>query len=113
MADEFFIVDLRREFRGKPYITFWRPKNANYAYPLPWSGRYLRADIDAAGGYYAAKEGRSLVRFAVPCEVAERLGSPPGPGMVDGDVGPVVVNNAANRKALREAAVNAAFARAV
>lgn len=40
---EFFIVDLRPEWRGNPYVTLWRPDDAGYAYPLPWAGRYSKA----------------------------------------------------------------------
>jgi len=100
----YFIADMRRSFHGNPYITFWRPKNAGYAYPLPWSGRYTKADVDASRGYYNAIEGGRLIRCAVPCEVVEEIAEPPGPGMIDGNVGPVVYNTAANRKSIRAAA---------
>jgi hypothetical protein len=104
MAQEYYIADMRPEWRGKPYITFWRPKDAGYAFPLPWSGRYAAETVIAGGSYYTLREGRSLIRFAVPVEAVERIATAPKPRDIDGDVGPVVANNGANRRALRAAA---------
>lgn len=103
MTDEYFIVDLRPEFARNPYVTFWRPKNAGYAYPLSWSGRYGKAEVIEGGSYYTKREGRSFTRFAVPCAIVEALAVAPKPGMIDGDAGPVVVNDASRRTALRKA----------
>lgn len=103
MADQYFIVDLRTEFARKPYITFWRPENGGYAYPLAWAGRYGKAEVIDGGDYYTKREGRSHIRFAVPCAIVEQLAVAPAPGMIDGDAGPVVVNDAGKRKALRKA----------
>ncbi|CEG08746.1 hypothetical protein BN961_02164 [Afipia felis] len=105
---EFYICDLRREFSGNPYITVWRPKNAGYAYPLPWAGKYSRAQVIDGGDYYTNRVGRSLVRFAIPCAVADKLGVQPAPKMVDGNVGPVLPNTAEVRSALRRAALKTA-----
>jgi len=104
---EFYVVDMRPSFRDNPYVTFWRPKNAGYAYPLPWSGRYSAETIEAGAGYYAERDGRSLIRFAAPCDQVDKLGTDPGPGMIDGDVGPVIVNSVENRRRLRRMATNA------
>lgn len=105
MAEEPFVIcDLRKEWSWRPYVTFWRPNNANYAYPLSWSGDYSKETVDKNAGYYTEKDGRSYLRFAVPRAVAEALSEPPRPGDIDGDVGPVVLNNEANRRALRKAA---------
>ncbi|WP_313194646.1 hypothetical protein [Shinella zoogloeoides] len=105
MADEPFVIcDLRKEWSWRPYVTFWRPKNSNYAYPLSWAGDYTKAEVDAQAAYYTEKEGRSLVRFAIPRSVAERLSEAPAPGIIDGDAGPVVVQTPENLRKLRAAA---------
>lgn len=105
MSDEpYLICDLRAEWKGKPYITFWRPNNANYAYPLSWAGDYSKATVDAQPRYYTAKDGRTLSRFAVSRIVAESMAEAPEPGRIDGDAGPVVKNSGVNRRNLRKAA---------
>lgn len=107
IAEEaFYIVDVRQEFKGRPYITVWRPKNAGYAYPLAWAGRYTREQVDAQPGYYHKRRYRSaraLDRYPVPCSVVERLAVAPAPGVVDGDAGPVLPNHPAIRAALSRA----------
>ena len=104
--DEFFIVDVREGFNGNPYITLWRPGNAGYAYPLPWAGRYTRAEIEGRPGYhYKKRDGRTrtLDRYPVPCDVVERHAVAPAKGLIDGDAGPVLPNTAEVRAALRRA----------
>lgn len=103
MSAEFFIVDLRPEWRRLPCIMLWRPNNAGYAYPLPWAGRYSEATVIAGKSYYTQTEGRRHTRFAVRCDVVEKLAGEPPPGIVDGDAGSVVLNTGANRIALRKA----------
>jgi len=103
---EFFIVDLRPEWCRNPYVTLWRPNDAGYAYPLPWSGRYSKQAVDEGGSYYFGSEGhgRQIHRFPVPCDVVERLSTAkPAAHMIDGDVGPVVPNAAEIKKALKAA----------
>ncbi|KRE08146.1 hypothetical protein ASE61_00580 [Bosea sp. Root670] len=103
-SPEFYIVDLRHDWLRRPCISFWRPSNAGYAYPLTWSGRYGEEQVRHGSGYgacYRKEEGGKLVRFAVECSVVEAMGVPAPPKIVDNDVGPVVLNTAANRKALR------------
>ena len=104
--DEFFIVDVREGFKSNPYITLWRPNNANYAYPLVWAGRYTRAQIEEAPGYYYKKRyghKRTLDRYPVPCSIVEKYGVDPAKGLIDGDTGPVIPNTPEIRKALRRA----------
>lgn len=96
----FYICDLRPQWRKQRYITFWRPENKGYAWPLPWSGKYTAAQIDESPDYYTKKEGRYFTRFAVPCAVVEVMGGPPGDRDVDGNVGPVVFNTPGNRSRL-------------
>lgn len=106
MSDMFYVVDLRPEMMRK-YVTFWRPNDAGYAWPLPWAGKYDKARIDADGSYYCnTNGGKNLVRFPVPCEIVESLagGRMPDPGDVDGDVGPVLRNSLKVRRKLRSAA---------
>ncbi|WP_398480899.1 hypothetical protein [Tardiphaga sp.] len=105
MADLFYICDMRKEWLRKPYITFWRPSNAGYAYPLSWAGKYDLDEMAAAARYYWIKNTRGLVRFPILCRVAELYGVPPGPGMVDGDAGPVIPNTKQLRATLRAAAM--------
>lgn len=102
---EFYIVDLRSSWTKRPYVTLWRPDNAGYAYSLPWAGKYDEARVRAGGDYYTSKEGgRFFVRFPVPCEIVERLAMPePRPGIIDGNVGPVVINTRKIRSILRRA----------
>lgn len=103
-SEMFFVADLRAEWRRNPYVTFWRPRNAGYAYPLPWSGRYTREEIDAQPSYYASAEAGRYTRFPVPCSAVEALATDkPAAYVIDGDVGPVVPNTQANREAIRRA----------
>lgn len=98
------ICDMRPEWSVNPFITFWRPGNAGYAYPLSWAGDYTPDEIAEGGHYYTYRKGRSLKRFAVPREVAEAISVPPPPGAIDGDAGPVVLNTPENRRKLRRRA---------
>lgn len=102
-GEMFFIVEVRPCFRGNPYVTFWRPGNAGYCYPLPWAGRYNREEIEARPSYYAATEGGMYTRFPVPCEAVESLGVRPKPRVIDGNVGPVLRNDETIRETLRKA----------
>jgi hypothetical protein len=100
---DFYICDIRPEWRSKWAITFWRPDNAGYAFPLCWSGKYDAKTVIEGGDYYATRAGNALIRFPVPCEVADSLGVSPPSGKIDGDAGPVVLNSGQNRIKLRKA----------
>lgn len=91
MAD-CFIVNLSHLQRSHRYVTFWRPDDKGYAYPLSWSGRYAEERVRAALHYY----NTGTANIAVPCDVIEQLAVDPTPGDIDNDAGPVVRNNAAN-----------------
>lgn len=95
---------MRPEWLRRPYITFWRPDDAGYVYPLSWAGDYSRNEVVAGGNYYRAKNGRWLIRFAVPRSVAEAMATGPNKGEIDGDAGPAVPNTPKNRANLRRAA---------
>ena len=104
--DEFYIVDVRAEFTGDPYITLWRAENAGYAYPTQWAGKYTRKQVDAEAHYYHKPRfghKRTLDRYPVPCKIVDALGVEPSPGIVDGNAGLVLRNTPEVRTALRRA----------
>lgn len=103
---QYYICDLRKKWARRPYISFWRPNNAGYAYPLPWAGRYTAADISESPSYYTRPRGAEDERFPVPCDEVDKLATAPRPGDVDGDIGPVVLNRKRLREALRALRVN-------
>ena len=105
----FLICDLRPDWNRRPYVTFWRPKNANYAYPLVWAGDYTEAEVMAAGSYYTTVEDGKLIRFPILRSLVEPMSEAPDRGHIDGDTGPVVRNNASTRAALRKLAYTAAI----
>ncbi len=103
----YYIVDLRPEWAKRPFVSFWRPKNCGYAYPLSWSGKYARDELEP-GYHYALAYGskRTLLRFPVLCATVEAIAIPLPDDMkhmIDGGAGPVVLNTGASRKALRRA----------
>lgn len=103
---QYFIVDLRRAWRGQKYVTFWRPNNSDYAWPLSWAGRYNKSTVDAHGDYYCTTDAKgTLVRFPVPCEAIEAMQlTEPDTGDIDGNAGPVLRNVGSVRRKLRAAA---------
>ena len=98
------ICDLRPEWNWRPYVTFWRPNNANYAYPLVWAGDYTEAEVIAGGDYYTTIEDGQLIRFPVERRIVEAMATAPEPGHIDNDTGPVVRQTPENCEALRSAA---------
>lgn len=100
----YYIADLRAEWTGTPYVTFWRPDSKGYAYPLCWSGQYLSDQLLAQPGYFWSRRDGILIRFPVPCGRVDRRAVSPKPGLIDGDAGPVLMNDAATRKWLRRQA---------
>ena len=87
-ATHFYVVNVSHSNKEHRYISLWRPDDKGYAWPLPWAGRYERARILAELNYYNGGEN-----IAVPCEIVEQLAVAPAPGLIDGDVGPVVPSN--------------------
>ena len=102
-AGPFYICDLRPEWSKQWAVTFWRPANAGYAYPLSWSGKYDRETVMERGAYYHQREGGKLTRFPVPCSVADALATEPPRGMIEDDAGPIVRNTKEHRAKLRAA----------
>ena len=105
-AELYYIVDLRDEWRRQKYITFWRPNNSNYAWPLSWAGKYEKSVVDEHGSYYCDTNGRkSLQRFPVLCAVVDAMAlTDPDKGDIDGNAGPVLRNSEKVRRKLRAAA---------
>lgn len=95
---EYYIASSYHTQSHQHYITFWRPENAGYCWPLSWAGKYTAEQVRDQFTYYNSE--RSL---AVPVDVVERFGLPPAPRHVDGDAGPVVPNNPAIWQALKAA----------
>ncbi len=86
-----YVVSIKHTKRRDAYITVWRPDDRGYAWSLGNAGRYPIDRIMSHLGYY--NSGCSAV--AVPCSVLDSLAVTPKPGMIDGDVGPVVLNTRA------------------
>ncbi len=98
---EFYIVDLRSKWQKRPYISFWRPGSAGYAYPLIWAGKYTKAEIDRHASYFSRRD-REQLRFPVLCVEVEKLAiQTPADGLIDGNSGPVVLNTAKIRLTLK------------
>jgi hypothetical protein len=114
----FYIVDLRPEWRRLPYVTLWRPDDAGYCYSIPWAGKYTLDRVRQAGAYYVKRlkpgdryfdkrpvSRSTWYRFPVRCAAANKMAQPePAPGIIDGDVGPVLPNTAEMRRKLLRAA---------
>lgn len=109
MIGPFLICDLRPEWSWRPYVTFWRPNNANYAYPLVWSGDYAEAEVMRGGGYYTTVESGILIRFPILRSLVEPMAVAPERGHIDGDTGPVVLQNPETCAKLRELAYHPAI----
>jgi hypothetical protein len=94
----FYICDLRLDWKRHKYVTFWRPNNANYAWPLEWSGIYDRATIEEHGSYYYGAWDSERERFPVPIALARHLATPT---IIDGKAVVCVKNSKRNRELLR------------
>lgn len=88
----FFICSIVKTRREDRYITFWRPDDAGYAWPLSWAGEYSLERVNGNMAYYHNGE-RSV---AVDRAAVEALAVDPAPGDVDGNAGPVVLNTPEN-----------------
>ncbi len=97
----YYICDLRDDWKRQKYVTFWRPANANYAWPLEWSGEYTPETIDGRGGYYFDDEASERERFPVPVAMAKLLAKP---AVIDGKEVHCVPNTKKNRVLLRASA---------
>lgn len=92
MSKLFYVISLKWTKRDTPYITVWRPNDCGYAWPLSWAGRYEEDTILGNREYYH----RGDDTMAIACELLDEMAVEPAKGMVDGNVGPVVMNTKAN-----------------
>lgn len=99
MSDALYIVSVCHTQRRHKYITFWRPDDRGYCWPLSWAGKYSAENVAANPSYYMS--GCSAI--AVTASVADSLAVHPAKGMIDNDAGPVVLNNRANWQKLLKA----------
>lgn len=100
---EFFIASPKRTLgpREHGYISFWRPDDKGYAWPLSWAGRYGEEAVRDSEQYYSD----GVATLAVPCDLVEAIAMAPRPGDIDGNVGPVVLNIPENWAYLRQHAL--------
>lgn len=100
---DFFIASPKHTLgmRHHKYITFWRPDDRGYAWPLSWSGRYSADAVNDPKRYYSD----GVDTLAVPCAVVESIAVAPKKGDIDNDAGPVVMNTKENWAYLRQHAV--------
>jgi hypothetical protein len=93
---DFYIFSLKHTNRKDPWITFWRPENKGYAWPLEWSGKYTASEIDGDPGYY--NDGVDTI--AVPVVNVESL-------KIEAEVDRQTVFCLPNKKAVRTALIAA------
>lgn len=67
-AGDLFLV-LSLKWAGGEKVTWWGPNNAGYFTDLAAAGRYTRAEIEAAPGYY----NNGTETIAIPLKAAERF----------------------------------------
>lgn len=104
-TDQYVIVDLRAEWARRRFLTFWRPSFAGYAYPLSWAGDYTKSTVIEKDEYLTrrrysvatCKYTGKWERFAVLRSVAEAIAIDTPADQIDGNAGPVVINNKQNR----------------
>jgi hypothetical protein len=101
---EYYILDVRKVWSKRPYLTFWRPNNEGYTYPLAWAGKYTQDEIDKQPDYYYKHRfgsKRILERYPVPCQIVNAMIDNPDSGTIDGNVGPIIRNTVKNKTKLR------------
>jgi hypothetical protein len=87
--------------RRERYITFWRPDDKGYCWPLSWAGKYAEKAVMDNLGYY--NSGCSAI--AVLASVVDALAETPRQGDIDGNAGPVVRNTKRNWRLIRAAVI--------
>ena len=94
---EYYVAALGPAHVQGLFIGFRRPApDEGVCWPLPWAGTWREAAVVEA----AAELNDGVEAAAVPKDAVHALATPPPPGKIDGDAGPVVRNTAANRQAL-------------
>lgn len=105
----YYVIALQEKINKNPYITFWRPNDAGYCYPVPWAGEYTEARIIEGGHYYTCRRWQEKTkdytgiweRIAVRTDLIKPFCIDPAYGLIDGDVGPVIANTGKMRTAFR------------
>ncbi|WP_146802594.1 hypothetical protein [Acetobacter syzygii] len=105
----YYVFDFREEWSRKPYVTLWRPNNAGYCYSIPWAGEYTEQQVIEKDHYYTRRRYQKKTadytgiweRVAVRIDLVKPFFITPAPGIIDGDVGPVIANTGRMRACLR------------
>lgn len=100
---EFYIASPKHTLKPRQhgYITFFRPANAGYAWPLSWAGKYEEAEVRDPKQYLSDGEDT----LAIPYGIVDAIAVQPKKGDIDGDAGPVVLNTKENWAYLRQHAL--------
>lgn len=105
----YYLIDLREKNNRNPYITFWRPNDAGYCYPVPWAGEYTEERIIEGDDYYTRRRWQKRTnaytgiweRIAIRTDLIKPFCIKPAYGLIDGNIGPVIANTGKNRISLR------------
>lgn len=89
---DFYVISLKNSLKRDRYITFWRPDDKGYAWPLSWAGKYGRDRVMEHIDYYNS----GCDSISAPVDVIDAMTVAPNKGDIDGDAGPVVLNTAEN-----------------
>lgn len=98
---KFYIVSVTHTQRRDAFISFWRPDNAGYCWPLSWAGHYEEEAVQASLSYY--NDGQ--LNIAVRADVVDAIAVTTPPGRIDGDAGPVVLNDETSWRKMRAALI--------
>lgn len=102
---DYYIVSLNHTDKKDRYITFWRPNNAGYCWPLSWAGKYPESLIkESKTNLYYYNNGKCSL--AVRCDVVDSLCESPAIGLIDNNAGPVVRNLKRNWTKIRAALID-------
>lgn len=86
------VINLSHHHQKAAFVTFWRPDNNGYAFPLAWAGLYAREEVDKQLDYYHTGH----CHIAIPAAAVEGLLVSPGHRMIDNDAGPVMLSTKEN-----------------
>lgn len=95
---EYYIASLKHTQRHQKWITFWRPNNSNYAWPLEWSGLYPEASVREQMYYYNSGVAAVAVRADIVAALAV-------PTVVDGHSVRCVPNTSASWNSMLDAVI--------
>lgn len=84
----YYIASVKHTNPRDFYITFWRPNDSGYCWPLEWAGKYSIESVISNLDYY--NNGHSTI--AVHKSIVDEMAVEPLEGRTDGNAGPVVLN---------------------